>query len=202
MPDPTPTPTPTPTPSPTPAPTPDPTLTAPNPADPPITEKPAEAAPFAPITVEDIKVPEGLEIDKELATGFVELVNTHKLSPDLQKGLIELQSKAMQALSAKDSEKWAETQKLWETEARADPDFGGAKFDQTVASVGKFMAAFGSDEARAAFDLTGAGNHPAIIKMLAKAAAAITEGTPVTAGIPGSPPKDAASILFPNQGQT
>lgn len=160
------------------------------------------AGEFKPIKVEDIKLAEGLELDKGLAEGFVELVNKHKVSPELQAALIELQSKSQQALSGKDSEKWDETQTKWEAETKADPEIGGDKFDATMASVGKFMATFGDDAARSAFDLTGAGNHPAIVKMLAKAAALIKEGDFVPANTPGNAPKTQAEIMYPDQGKT
>lgn len=161
-----------------------------------------KAGEFKPLKLEDIKVPDGLELDKDLASGFIEVVNKYKLAPEVQQALIELQSKSQQALSGKDSENWNATQSQWEKDARADPVFGGAKFDATMADVGKFMEAYGDDEARAAFDLTGAGNHPAIIRMLAKAAAVIKEAGPVPSGQPGNPPKEPAEILYPNQGKT
>lgn len=160
------------------------------------------AGEFKPIKVEDIKLPEGVELDNDLATGFVDLVNTHKISPELQQALIDLQSKSMQALSAKDSENWTKTQGEWETQIKADPEYGGTKFEATMSNVGKFVNTFGDDAAKEAFDVTGAGNHPAIIKMLAKAAVLITEGTHVPADTPGEGKKDAASILYPNQGKT
>jgi hypothetical protein len=155
-----------------------------------------KAAEFKPITVADIKLPEGVQADKPMVEGFVALVNEHKISPALQAALIDLQSKSIQALSAKDSENWNATQGQWEKDIKADKDFGGQNYDATIADVGKFMAAFGNDEVRAAFDLTGAGNHPAIIKMLATAAKMIKEGSPVLPGAPGTAQKTQADILY------
>jgi len=54
---------------------------------------------------------------------------------------------------------------------------------------------------RGVFDLTGAGNNVHVIKFLAKIAADLGEPGPVS-GRPGAPAKDAAAILYPNQGKT
>jgi hypothetical protein len=166
------------------------------PGDPP---KPPEA--FVPLTVEALKLPEGLQVDKELAASFVALVNEHKLPPAVQAQLVELQSKSMQALSGQDSENWNKTQEEWTTQIKADPEYGGAKYEATIADVGVFMTAFADDEVRQALDITGAGNHPAIIKMLAKAAKVVKEGGYVKPTVPGEAPKMQADIMYPNQGK-
>lgn len=145
--------------------------------------------------------PEGLVLDQAMATGFVGLINKYGIPRDAVAELAKLQFDSEQARSVKEGEKWTEVQNEWRKQAEADPAIGGSKLPETLATVGRFMATYGDDEARAAFDLTGAGNHPAIVRMLAKAGALLKEGTPVS-GTPAEAPKSAAERIFPNQGKT
>lgn len=153
-----------------------------------------------PFKVEEIKLPEGVEVDPELQKGFVELVNKHGLSREAAAELVTLQANAMKAVSDKSNGAWDEMQTTWQKEVSADPDVGGAKQETVLSAISKLVDHYGTPELRGVFDLTGAGNNVHVIKFLAKIAADLGEPGPVS-GRPAGTPKDAATILYPNQGK-
>lgn len=157
-----------------------------------------------PFKVEEIKLPEGMEVDPALATDFTALVNKFGLQRDAVAELTALQAKAMQDVSEKGNALWSDMQENWKKDFNADPEFGGPKAKESLASVSKFVQKYAGkdiEEVKAALNLTGAGNNPFIIRMMARAAKDFNEPGFVS-GQPTSVPGDAASILYPNQGKS
>lgn len=163
-------------------------------ADEPKTEE--KAPDSAPLAIADIQLPEGVQVDEPIMNDFVNLANKHKVSKELAQELVNLQLKAQQTASEKGSKAFADLQKSWRDSVEADPDLGGPKLKAAQANIGRWLDHYADEEARKAFDLTGAGNHPAIFRALARAGAEIKEGSPVS-GSPTAPPRTQAEHMFP-----
>lgn len=177
------------TPTPTPAPT-----EPPEPPEPP-TPPPAEPEP---LVAEDISFPDGFEVDATLRDEFLALANDKDKSPkERAQALVDLQVKAATAASEASSKAWTDMQESWKAEVRADAEIGGAKLDATIGRIGRLIDEYGSDGLREAFDMTGAGNNPAVIRFLAKIADVVTEG-PAVPGTPAQSETTAAQRLFPS----
>lgn len=163
--------------------------------------KPAEPAPKAePLTAEAITVPEGFNVDEPSMGKFLEIANELGLSKEGATKLVGLQAELAKQASEAGSKLWEDTQKQWQDQVRADQEIGGTKLEENLSHVAKLLDTFGSPEVRQAFDITGAGNHPAVIKFLVKIGKELGEGGPIS-GSPSTAPRDAASLLYPNQGQ-
>lgn len=160
----------------------------------------AKPAAVEPLTVEDITVPEGFELQPEMATEFLEILNGDQSPKDRVNALIGLHAKVLSEAQEADSKAWDEMQTKWKDEAKADPDIGGAKLQPTLTNIGKLIDEFGNDDLRSVFNLTGAGNNPHMIKFLSKIADTLTEGKFFKAGSPGAQddPNAAAARLFPS----
>lgn len=163
--------------------------------------KPAEPAKAAePLTKEALTFPEGFTAD-ETATGkFLEIANELGLSKEGASKLVGLQAELAKQASEAGSKLWEETQSQWQDQVRADPEIGGTKLQENLGVIAKLLDSHGNAEVRQAFDITGAGNNPAVIKFLIKVGKELGEGGPVS-GRPGTAPSDPASILYPNQGK-
>lgn len=162
--------------------------------------KPA-AEPVVPLTVADIKLPEGVTADDAITKEFIEILNKDMPVKDRAQALIGLQTKALTTASERGSQEFATLQTQWRDQIAKDPEIGGPKLEGNLANIAKVLDRFGTPEARLAFDVTGAGNNPHIVKMMANIAKAVTEPGPVPPG--GNPPvkRDAAELLYPNQGK-
>lgn len=191
-----------------PAKTPEPAKSALNQVEPPKDgDKPAEPAkkdgePAAPFTLDQLKLPEGLDAKDPSLTKFAEIVGNDKLSAkDRAQALIDLQAEISKGSSEALTKQWNDTQLAWQGKVKADPEIGGDKLQPTLQMISKGIdGVFGPElgkEFRSVMDFTGAGNHPAVVKGLAKVFATLTEG----GHVPGDPSKgklSTAQVFFPN----
>lgn len=159
-------------------------------------QKAAEEAAKAPLTVEAIKLPDGFTADEPTMKSLVDLLNDGAVSPAerLQK-LVDLHTAAIQASSEANTKAWTDLQEKWQADFKADPVIGGAKFDQSISTIGKLMTEYGDQELRDWMDSTGAGNSPAMGRFLVKLGAKLTEGPPVS-GAPTGSAESAARRIY------
>lgn len=173
-------------------------------ADPAATDAPKsllsgddDTAPVAeePLTAESFTLAEGRTLDEAQLTPFLEIMNTADLTrAELAQKLVDYQVSSQQTAGEAADEAatsmWNETQKEWQTQANALPDIGGAAMSETLATIKKGLTLVGADAATfQALDLTGAGNHPEVIKVLHALTARLSETAPVA----GSPPTGTLS---------
>lgn len=164
----------------------------------PVAPAAADPALTAPLDFKSIKIPEGFQVDEALSNEFTEIVNDDKLSrADRAQKLIDLQAKLMSGLSERGKTEWNNLQADWTQKTQADPDVGGAKLPAVLQDIGTILDTYGTPELREVFTLTGAGNHPEMVKFLYKIAGKLKEGGPVS-GAPTSQPGGDAKSLYPN----
>jgi len=156
-----------------------------------------------PLTADAIALPEGIELGEGVMDSFLAVMNDVNLEPAARaQALIDLQvdyaTKANEATQEAYNTLWQDTQKGWQDEVRADPTIGGAKLDQSLSTIKRGLESVGATPATfAALDLTGAGNHPEIIRVLHALTLPLAERAPPA----GSPPRGAlsqADRLFPS----
>ncbi len=156
----------------------------------------AETLRQAPVTVDDLVLPEGFTTTDELKTEFVETINKlSDLGPkERAEALLNLQAKAMTAASEASSAAWTSMQDQWRNEVKADL---GDKLQPTLDSINRLVTEFGSPQLTEAFALTGAGNNLHVIKFLSAVAGKMTEGG-YSAGAPSGAETTAAQRMFPS----
>lgn len=143
--------------------------------------KEAESAPVA-LTADDIKVdlPEGITLQDEALTNFLTAANEAKLPKENAQAFLKMHVEQVNSLVSdwvKAQEKtWNDTNAAWRGEILADKVLGSGNETQVQATLGRAFDAFGDDTARKAFDLTGAGNNPNVVRMFYKMAQALEEG--------------------------
>lgn len=205
----TPEPTPTPTPSPTP-----PKASIINEPDP--APKPEEPK-GAPEAYAEYKLPEGVSLNAETITKANELFKGLGLTQEAAQSLIDFHVAQTQAAATAADDTYRQTVEAWGAQLKADPEIGG-KLPEVRAALGKaydvLIEAAGpkAAEARAlvnefksVMDLTGAGNHPAFVKLFHRLAQRVIEpghvsGTgpsPLGQGARGGNPGIAASMYPP-----
>lgn len=213
---PTPSPSPSPTPSSTPAPGAEAAAAAPTgeapakpesavqdsllTAPPAEADKPAETA--AEFKMEDVKLPEGMTIPEDLAPRLTEVAKEAGLTAAQISALAPLHAQIVKDAADANVKAYQETNAAWVDEVKADPEIGGAKLDGTLKSIGKVLDQYGTPELRRALAYTGAGNHPEVIRFMAKIATQLNEGGPTRTGAPtgdsGKPAGKGPQALYPN----
>ena len=147
----------------------------------------------------DLTMPEGVEVDQamldQFAPTFKELGLTTQQAQALADKFIEAQNQRGEA----QQQGWAQTVEGWVDQAKADPEIGGAKWDSTVQTASGIVKRFGNDAFREYLNASGAGNHPEMIRFMAKVGAMIGEDRPAVSENPGKKiAQDTASILYPD----
>lgn len=161
--------------------------------------KPAEsAAKTEPVTLDSLTVPEGFDKNDPAAKEFLDIINSGE--KDSPQKLIDLYVK----LQEQNQQFWLDTNAKWQEELRADPKYGGDKLDPGLANVSKLISEFSAGHGgkdveqalRGAFDETGAGNHPHIVKFLIWTANQLSEGAPLSGRPAGGAEVSRAQKLF------
>ena len=164
----------------------------------------------APEKYEDFKAPEGFVLDQEVTGEFSALAKKGGLSQSYAQELVDFYVKQLQQMNNAPAEFYEAKQQEWKDQINSDPEIGGSKWNGTRASIGRLFDSLGdakmTDAFREAMDYTGAGNHPAVVKFLARVAARLTEGGPVRGGgpsqegmiRPGEGRPSAAQAIYPN----
>lgn len=123
----------------------------------------------------EIKLPEGVQANQEVLASFKETAKALGLKGEQQQKLVDYWL-GLSAQAQKAQQEKTDKQRLADIEAiKADAEFGGVKFDQTVADAKGFVAEFGGEDASKAFVAAGLDLNPGIVKMLARARKAISE---------------------------
>ena len=173
--------------------------------------KPAADVPITPTVYTDFTLPDGITKDSAAFTTFAEAASKLGLPQDQAQALVTAVGARMAADAKAAGEatwqNWVDTNDKWAAEIKADPAIGGAKFDGMKVTVAKlfddYVGHINTPERKAlneALLLTGAGNNPAIVRAIAKIAAAHTEGGFVS-GSPARGPVDRAALMYPTMGQ-
>ena len=162
----------------------------------------------APEKYEDFKVPEGFVLDPTVADEVGALFKKGNLSQSYAQELIDYYIKSNKESTEGPINHYIDTREQWRDQISKDADIGGSKLQTTKASIGKLLDSFGpvGDAFREAMDYTGAGDHPAVAKLLVQVAQRLNEGGPVRGSgpssegqrAPGTGSPSAAQAIYPN----
>jgi len=140
----------------------------------PEASKPAEAAPVE----YKYTLPETLKMDDALKGEVHKAFDDFRANPADAQGLIDLHAKSMQEfatqLDRQNREAFANYRKSMRDKVMADPELGGAGHQTAMGAVARMRDLFVPEKDRAEFDdmlrITGAGDHPAMLRLLHNAA--------------------------------
>ena len=162
-------------------------------------DKETEGETGAPETYANFEFPEGVEMDEKGMEAFQPLAKELNLTQEDAQKLITLQSDLMQRQGEVMQEAWEATNTEWIEAARNDQEIGGVDHEAKMATAMKAVKQFGTKELLEAFDATGVGNHPEMIRF-AYRIGKLMEDEKIFFGNSHAPVnKTAAQILFPDQ---
>lgn len=145
---------------------------------------PAPSAPAAPTgeppATYDLKFPEGAPIDEKLLNeAAIPLFREMKLPVAQAQKVADLGVKMAQGFRDAADQAWQNQRKGWIEQAKADPEIGGAKLDETVSNAHRAIQAFLKPDEAVAFreyaGKSGVFDHPLLLKLLARAGAGAQE---------------------------
>jgi hypothetical protein len=164
--------------------------------------KQSEDAPKgAPAEYENFALPDGRTLDPVMDTDLKTLAKELDLTQAGAQKLAELGAKAATKWSTDLQSHIDATSDAWEQAAKADKDIGGDKLPANLGLAKSALDRFGTPELRELLNTSRLGNHPDMIRLLAKVGQATSDDSRLTTGIPPNAPgaKSPASVMFPNQ---
>lgn len=166
--------------------------------------KPAEAKPVP--TYEKFSLPEGIQLEEKALGEFTKHLGEFELDAGsdhtkvsaLGQKLVDFYVAEQKRTVEAQHEQWRATNEQWQEAFRADPEIGGNRRETTLKTAKSMITQFGGNaeqqkELKTALGMTGAGNHPAVIRLLNNIGKALGEGRPVPAIVPKSPVPDRKS---------
>lgn len=141
----------------------------------------------------EFKLPDGVTLDEGRAAEFSTVAKGLGLSQEQAQKLVDLDVKRAQD----QANAHAETVKGWANELKADKEYGGDNLTATLASCKQVMDKFASPALREYMDATGLGNHPELVRFVARIGKGLSEDTFVKGGTTTTP-ADPAKVMYPN----
>lgn len=145
-------------------------------------------------TTEGLTVPEDMEIDMPTVEALSKVAKEIGLS---QENFNLLYNKMMPVLNERFETQLHEVRKEFYAEAKADPEIGGAKWNETLSIARKALFKFTDEPTRALLQASGLDCHPGIIRAFMNVGKAMSDDT-VIRGSTATVERDAAKAFFYN----
>ena len=155
----------------------------------------------------DLKVPEGMQLDKPLMEAMTPVLRKLDLSSKGAQEIVDVYAKSvLPELQARAVQAWHDRQETWVNEIKADKVIGGANLEKAKGVMAKGIIRFCTtsegnvdqkevESLQKALVETGAGNHPAIVRHFYRIGKAVGEDTIERGGVT-KPSKSAADSLY------
>lgn len=155
-------------------------------------DKGKEQANKAPENYEAFKLLDGQEMDQEALAKFIPVAKELNLTQEQAQKIVSIQAEMV----AQQAKQWSTTIGQWLTDAKADKEFGGLKWDENLAMANKAIDTFGTPALRELFNSLGVGNHPEMIRFATRVGRALGEGSVRNSGHDSGDKKRVADVLY------
>lgn len=155
-----------------------------------------------PMKPEDYKLdlPEGIAADDPLLTAFLEGAAKGGMDNESVQAVVSSLGPKLAEQMAAPMKAWTSLNEQWQAEVKADPVIGGANLPTTIKTVQDAMNLVGTPEevaaCREALTMTGAGNNPAIVRLMHRMASRLVEKGAVQGNSPAES-RSPAAVLYP-----
>jgi hypothetical protein len=136
-------------------------------------------------------MPEGFKLDETAMQPAVDLFKEARLSQDMAQKFLDLALGREKAAAEKGAQAYVDLQNKWVSEIKADPDIGGAKLQASLAAAARAIDRLAVPGLKDALNLTGAGNHPDVVRAFVRIGQLLSEDR----FAPGRPPAEAPRSL-------
>ena len=146
----------------------------------------------------ELAMPEGWTLDEEGLAELTPIMRELKASNEQVQAVADLYIKRMSAARERQIAAERETVENWREEVRNDPEIGGAKYEENLASVKKMLVKYGSEDFYNYLDDSSLGNYPPFVKVMVKIAKELEDDKFIPGGgaFSDDPASAAAKMIF------
>ena len=146
------------------------------------------------VVYEDFTLPEGVQLDDETLSSATELFKEAGLTKEQAQKFVDLQVAANQ----KAEDQNTTVRQEWSDKSKSDKEYGGDKFNESIASANQALEKFGTPEFKDMLNETGVGDHPEMIRLLKRVGDLTKEDNPLNPGKTPVKKLSRAEQLYPN----
>ena len=152
----------------------------------------------APDAYADFNLPEGYEITEEISGQMTELFKETGLSQEAAQKFVDLHTQIVESGTEGNAEAYVNLVESWKTDAAKDPEIGGEKFEENIATAQKAIDAFGTPELGKMLTEYGFGNHPEFVRFAYNIGKLVSEDSPGQLGNQPAGDKSTVRTLYPD----
>lgn len=149
----------------------------------------------APEEYADFEMPDGIQLNEELGSEFKTAAKEMNLTQEQAQKFITIQSEYVAAQQKATQDAFIEQTNAWADEVKADTEFGGSKLDSTLATASRALDKYGTPELKELLNSSGLGNHPEMVRFVARVGRSVSEDTLEVGGQPSSK-QSRADIMY------
>ena len=150
-------------------------------------------------TYADFTLPEGVTLNEGLLEQAAPLFKELGLNQEQAQKLVDFQASQVEAGQQGQMDAFNQLKNDWVDQAKKDPEIGGEKFDENIGIAKEALTKFGSEGLTKLLNDFGMGNHPEMIRFMAKVGRLTKEDVPDDSGNPVGKPRDHVGILYPQK---
>lgn len=146
----------------------------------------------------DLKLPAGSLLDAQALERTATFAKENGLTNKEAQAILERESASIASYVESQREALAEKTKEWVETVKNDKEIGGEGFNKTVEMAKRVVDRYGSDSLKQALNDSGLGNHPELVRFVARIGKAMTEDQLI---LPGSQPagkKSPEETFYPS----
>ncbi|MFN1147038.1 peptidase [Serratia liquefaciens] len=141
----------------------------------------------------EFAAPEGQELDANALSVFEPIAKELGLTQEQAQKLVDIYPQIQQ----QQAEAWSKQIADWGEQVKADKEIGGDKFNASVGLAQRALDQFGNPELREYLQVSGLGNHPALVRFCTKVGKSMAEDSFVVPNQGGQ--RSTADILYGNK---
>ena len=147
----------------------------------------------------DFTLPEGMTLNEGLLEEAAPIFKELGLNQEQAQKLVDFQAKQVQASQQGQMDAFNQLKNDWMDQTKKDAEIGGDKFDENIGVAKEAIAKFGNEGLTKLLNDFGMGNHPEVIRFMAKVGRLTREDNPDSGGSPIGKSQDHVSILYPEK---
>lgn len=160
------------------------------------TAAPAVVSEPAPVDYSTLVVPEALKADSAAFDALKAAAETGKVPLDVFQAQVNGLAASVAAHAEKVKADFDAEVEGWKQTIAKDVEIGGAKLQENLARLDKFLTRYGDDELKSALDTSGLKHFPPFVRAMVRVARDLGEAPVLQNG--NRPPVDGHKVMYPN----
>jgi len=147
----------------------------------------------------EFQLPEDMQVDNAILEKATPLFKEAGLTQEQAQQFVDIYAEQIQNHQAAQVEAFNQLRQDWQESSKNDSEFGGDKFDESIADARVALDKLGTPELVKLLNETGVGDHPEVIRLMKNIGSLVKEDRPASASGKGaSGEKSREEILYGN----